>query len=99
MEKSNLYEYNVNWVESFGNGRIKGLCYFGRHKKNTKSKSIGKFSFKEKKIDFFNYLILKIFTQNYYLIKLTKFVFRKLKKIFYKKTATFDEFFTRKITL
>ena len=93
LEKSNLYEYNVNWVESFGNGRIKGLCYFGRHKKNTKPKSIGKFSFKEKKIDFFNYLILKIFTQNYYLIKLTKFVFRKLKKIFYKKTATFDEFF------
>ena len=93
LEKLNTYEYNVNWVESFGNDTIKGLSYFGKHKNNKTSDFIEKISFKEKKIDFLNYLILKVFTQNYYLIKLTKFMFRKLKKIFYKKTSTFDEFF------
>ncbi len=93
LEKSNSYEYNVNWIESFGNDSIKGLCYFGKHKNNSSSNSIEKFSFKEKKIDFFNYLILRLFTQNYYLIKLSKFIFRKIKKMFYKKNSTFDEFF------
>ena len=36
---------------------------------------------------------MKIFTQNYYLIKISKFIFRKLKKIFYKKISNFDDFF------
>ena len=99
LEKSNLYEYNVNWIESFGNGSIKGLCYFGKHENNNNSHTLQKFNFKEKEINFFNYFILKIFTQNYYLIKLTKFIFRKFKKIFYKKVSGFDEFFfTPKIT-
>ncbi len=93
LEKSNLYEYNVNWIESFGNGSIKGLCYFGKHENNNNSYTLQKFNFKEKEINFFNYFILKIFTQNYYLIKLTKFIFRKLKKIFYKKVSGLDEFF------
>ena len=62
------------------------------------SHNLKKFNFKEKEINFFNYFILKIFTQNYYLIKLTKFIFRKFKKIFYKKVSGFDEFFTPKIT-
>ena len=93
LEKSNLYEYNVNWIESFDNGSIKGLCYFGKHENNNNSHTLQKFNFKEKEINFFNYFILKIFTQNYYLIKLTKFIFRKFKKIFYKKVSGFDEFF------
>ena len=93
LEKSNLYEYNVNWIESFGNGSIKGLSYFGKHENNNNSHNLKKFYFKEKEINFFNYFILKIFTQNYYLIKLTKFIFRKFKKIFYKKVSGLDEFF------
>ena len=48
---------------------------------------------KKKKISLLNFLFLKIFTQNYYLIKITKFTFRKLKKIFYKKISSFDNFF------
>jgi len=92
LKKSNSYEYNVNWIDNFDSNQIKGLCYFGNHAgENTISKE--KINFKEKKIGSFSLLFLKIFTQNYYLIKITKFIFRKVKKIFYKKICDFDDFF------
>jgi len=92
LKKSNSYEYNVNWIDNFDSNQIKGLCYFGNHAvKNGISKE--KINFKEKKIGLISLLFLKIFTQNYYLIKIAKFIFRKLKKIFYKKICDFDDFF------
>ncbi len=92
LKKSNNYEYNVNWIDNFDSNQIKGLCYFGSHAaENAIPKE--KINFKEKKIGLISLLFLKIFTQNYYLIKITKFIFRKLKKIFYKKICDFDDFF------
>ena len=92
LKKSSSYEYNVNWIDNFNSGQIKGLCYFGSHA--TGGKEVKKeFIFREKKMGLLNFLFLKIFTQNYYLIKISKFIFRKLKKIFYKKISNFDDFF------
>ena len=93
LKKSDGYEYNVNWIDSFDSSQIKGLCYFGKHFTENNEISKEKISFKEKKIGLLNLVFLKIFTQNYYLIKITKFIFRKLKKFFYKKISSFDDFF------
>ena len=93
LKKSDGYEYNVNWIDSFDSSQIKGLCYFGKHFTENNEISKEKISFKEKKIGLLNLISLKIFTQNYYLIKITKFIFRKLKKFFYKKISSFDDFF------
>lgn len=93
LKKSDGYEYNVNWIDSFDSSQIKGLCYFGKHFTENNEITKEKISFKEKKIGLLNLISLKIFTQNYYLIKITKFIFRKLKKFFYKKISSFDDFF------
>ena len=93
LKKSDGYEYNVNWIDSFDSSQIKGLCYFGKHFTENNEITKEKISFKEKKIGLLNLVFLKIFTQNYYLIKITKFIFRKLKKFFYKKISSFDDFF------
>ena len=93
LKKSDSYEYNVNWIDNFDSKKIRGLCYFGKHATENNGIPKEKISFKEKKISLLNFLFLKIFTQNYYLIKITKFTFRKLKKIFYKKISSFDNFF------
>ena len=91
-KKSNKYEYNVFWIDDFKLNKIKGLCYFGNHiKDNSLTKK--KISFKEKEIGLLNFLILRTFTQNYYLIKIIKFFFRKLKKIFYTETSDLVNFF------
>tara|TARA_Y100000816_G_C26074580_1_gene565529 strand:- start:2 stop:1315 length:1314 start_codon:yes stop_codon:yes gene_type:complete len=92
IKNTRNYEYNVNWIDTFGNESFKGLCYYGKHSNINNEKSERLF-FKEKKIGLLSFVILKIFTQNYYLIKFTKFIFRKLKKFFYSKNANFDEFF------
>ena len=92
LKKINKYEYNVSWIDNFKPNQIKGLCYFGNHLKKNEIQKNQTF-FTERKIKFFNFLILKIFTQNYYLIKITKFFFRKLKSTFYKKKCSINEFF------
>ena len=92
LKKSDRFEYNVNWVDNFDSNKIKGLCYFGNHEKNNKILK-KQFIFREKKIPLLNLLFLKIFTQNYYLIKIIKFIFRKQKKIFYNRKSNFNDFF------
>ena len=92
LKNINKYEYNVTWIDDFESNKMKGLCYFGNHMRN-----VGiinePIELHDREIGILNFLILKILTQNYYLVKITKFFFRKLKKIFYKKKSKFTDFF------
>jgi len=92
LKKLDKYEYNVTWIDDLQLNKIKGLCYFGNHIGGI-SLNDEIISIKEKDIGLLNFLLLKIFTQNYYLIKITKFFFRKLKKIFYKERSNLFDFF------
>ena len=92
LKKLNKYEYNVTWIDHFKLNKIKGLCYFGNHIKDSSLTNETIF-IKEKEVGLLNFLLLKTFTQNYYLIKIIKFFFRKLKKIFYKETSNLIDFF------
>ena len=89
--KENIFhEYAVSWIESFDNNKIKGLHFFGNHSKIKDKKRI---KFKEKKIFFFQFLILKLFIKNYYLSKIMNLVFKYYKKFFYQKNSNINNFF------
>ena len=92
LKKNKKYEYNVSWIDNFKAGKIKGLCYYGNHSKEKKLDDNDLLP-NEKRINFISFTVLKIFTQNYYLVKITKFFFRKLKKISYKKKSSINDFF------
>ena len=92
LKKTNKNEYNVNWIDNFELNRIKGLCYFGNHASdlNSLSKNI---IFHERKMGLLYFLFMRIFTQNYFLVKMIKFFFRKIKKASYKKICNLNDFF------
>jgi len=89
-KKNSFHEYAVSWLESFDNNKIKGLHFFGNHSKIKDKKKI---KFKEKKIIFFQFLILKIFIKNYYLSKIMNLIFKYYKKFFYQKNSNINNFF------
>ncbi len=91
LKKSKKYDYYVSWVQSFNEIYFNGLSYFGSHSNN---KDNLKIYFKDKKISFLNYLLLKIFTQNYYGIKILNFFHKSFKLFFYpKKTDILNYFY------
>ena len=92
IKKTKKYEYNVNWIDNFGLNKIKGLCYSGNHL-NDATLANTNINFPERKISLLHFLFMKIFTQNYFLIKITKLIFRKIKKFFYKRKCNFNDFF------
>ena len=92
IKKTKKYEYNVNWIDNFGLNKIKGLCYSGNHL-NDSTLANTHINFPERKISLLHFLFMKIFTQNYFLIKITKLIFRKIKKFFYKRKCNFNDFF------
>lgn len=89
-EKNDYHEYAVSWIENFDKNKLKGLHFFGNHSKIKKKTKI---KFKEKKINFFQLLVLKIFLKNYYLSKIMNFVFKYYKKFFYQKNSNINDFF------
>ena len=67
INKIKNYEYSVIWINSFGKNKISGLLYLGDHEKKG-GKNITTYS-GDKKLNFFDFFILKTLTQNYYLKK------------------------------
>jgi len=92
IKKSKKHEYNVNWIDNFDLNQIKGLCYSGNHL-NDEISTTTNINFSERKISPLHFLFMRVFTQNYFLIKITKFIFRKIKKFFYRKKCNFNDFF------
>ena len=88
--KIKKYEYYVSWIQYFDNQRIKGLSYFGNHSKDKKKYKI---KIRDQKLNLFYYSILKLFTQNYYCIKILNFFHQLLKSTFYKKTVNLYDYF------
>ena len=75
LKKSDGYEYNVNWIDSFDSSQIKGLCYFGKHFTENNEISKEKISFKEKK----NWTTKSCIFKNFY----TKLLSHKDYKIYF----------------
>ena len=92
LENINKYEYNVSWIKTFEENKINGLLYLGNHEKRKEEKKV-LLNIKDKKLNFFNFLMLKMFTQNYFLLKILNNLFYFLKKNFYSKKVSWNEFF------
>ncbi len=84
-------EYNVSWVKSIEKDKICGLLYLGDHE-TKKSRYITTYS-GDKKLNFFNFFILKTLTQNYYLSKILNAFFYFFKKNFFQRKIHWNEFF------
>lgn len=91
IKKIKNHEYSVTWVKSLEKNKISGLLYLGDHEKK-KEKYITTYS-GDKKLNFFNFLILKTLTQNYYLIKILNFFYYFYSKNFFKKKTHWNQFF------
>ncbi len=90
IKKAKKFEYHVTWVDTFDSKRIKGLSYFGLH---SNDKNLKKFFFKDGNLGFIKFFFLKIFTQNYYGIKVLNFFYRLSKAYFFKKQTDMNSFF------
>ncbi len=84
------YDYFVSWVQSFNYKTIKGLSYFGKHSKNLKK---NKLKLNDRKLSILDFVILKIFTQNYYGVKIINFLHGVFKSLFFKRTINIYEYF------
>ncbi len=91
INKIKNYEYSVIWINSFGKNKISGLLYLGDHEKKGE-KNITTYS-GDKKLNFFNFFILKTLTQNYYLIKILNYFYYFYSKNFFKKKIHWNQFF------
>ena len=91
IKKIENYEYSVIWIKSFGKNKISGLLYLGDHEKKG-GKNITTYS-GDKKLNFFNFFILKTLTQNYYLIKILNYFYYFYSKNFFKKKIHWNQFF------
>ena len=87
--KNSDFQYNVFWIGNLSPENFKGLCYLSKH---SKEKGELKVNFNDKKINFLFLSLLRLFINNKYLLQILNFIFRKFKKIFYKKIVYFNDF-------
>ncbi len=92
LENINKYEYTLSWIKSIEKNRIEGLLYLGNHEKGNKNKEIF-YKTNDKKLNLINFLLLKTFTQNFYLLKILNNLFYFFKKNFFRKKINWNEFF------
>lgn len=86
------FEYSVAWIEKVSKDSISGLMYLGSHcKKN--NNLLEKIRFGDRKMKLFEEMFLRLFTQNYFTIKIINFFYKKLKFYFQKKNINFNNFF------
>ena len=90
LKKMRKYDYYVSWVRSFDINTIKGLSYFGDHNEKNKIKTI---KFNDKKLSIFHFLFLKLFSQNYYGMKILNYFYMFIKGNFYKNETSLNYFF------
>ena len=92
IKKIKNNEYSVIWISSLEKNKISGLLYLGNHYNDKKFNKLTTYS-GDKKLNLFNFFILKIFTQNYYLIKILNNFYFFYKKFFFKKKVHWNPFF------
>ena len=91
LNKIKKYDYYVSWIQNFNINEIKGLSYFGNH--SNYLKKIDNIKLNDKKLSFYDFYILKMFTQNYYGIKIINFLHKFFKSLFFKKTTNLYNYF------
>ena len=92
LENIDKHEYTLSWIKTLEKNKIEGLLYLGNHEKNKKAEIITS-DIKDKKLNFMNFFILKIFTQNFYLLRILNNLFFFFKKNFFRKKVSWNEFF------
>ena len=91
-KKINSFQYSVSWIDRFTDSNISGLWFFSNHlniKKNYKQFK----QFKEKEIGIIHYLLLTLIVNNIFFSRLSNYLYKTYKKIFYKKIVQYDEYF------
>tara|TARA_B100000963_G_scaffold352001_1_gene364512 strand:- start:1268 stop:2581 length:1314 start_codon:yes stop_codon:yes gene_type:complete len=92
IKKVKKFEYNVSWIRYLGKNKISGLLYLGNHDSQTNQTNLP-VSYKDKKLNFLYFYLLRAFTQNFFLIKVLNSLFFFHKKYFYKKKIHWNDFF------
>lgn len=84
-------KFNVSWIDSHSLNKkeFKGLYYYGDY--SIKKDYLRDYKYNNLKLNFFTYLFLKTYIQNFYFSKFINLLFFKFKKI--KEEVSFDEFF------